>query len=90
MTRNVRYIGFVAVSVVALAVVAQSVLGDASSGTAIPTLAARIHHQTEATRAALELANDPWIPRVVGLGFGLAVGLVAGGVGAYAKRGETR
>lgn len=89
MTRNTRIIGFLAVSAVAVALLAQSALGD-SGATAVSALAAGIDRQAAATEAALALANDPWVPRVAGLGAGLAVGLVSGGVAAYVQRGETR
>lgn len=90
MTRNARIICLVAVSALVVVLVARSVSGASGGPTAIPGLAAGIHQQARATEAALELANDPWIARVAGLGVGLTVGLVAGGVGTYVNRDETR
>lgn len=74
--------------VFAFAVALQSVVTGADGGTATSALSAQIHQQADATYAAVALANDSWTPRVAGLGIGLAVGLVAGGAGAYLKRGD--
>lgn len=90
MTRKSVLIGFVAVLAFAglLAVTGSPATADGaenSSGT--PDLADRIEDQTNATAEAVTLANSPWVPRTAGLGVGLAVGLLGGGLVAYAMRG---
>lgn len=88
MKRTVLLVGFVAVS----ALVAASV-GTAASvadPVAASALADQIDAQADSTTAALAAADDPWVPRIAGVGFGLAVGLVGGGVVAYVNRGESR
>lgn len=87
MRRKLVVIALVAVSV--LVAVAQSVSGG-SQATTIPALAAQIHQQTAATRTALALVENIWVPRIAGLGTGLAVGLAGGGILAYVVRGESR
>lgn len=88
MRRKFVLIGLVAVSV--LAAVSQSVAGGSQTAATIPALAGQIHQQTAATEAALALVQNVWVPRIAGLGTGLAVGLAGGGVLAYAVRGEGR
>jgi len=90
MTRSVFFIGFVAV----LALVAASVLvgvpavvDGAENSTDDEDLTDRIENQTDATADAMALTNNPWVPRTAGLGLGLAVGLLGGGLVAYATRG---
>lgn len=89
MTRSVYLISFVAV-LAAGAVAAYLFVGGASDAETLGTLADQIRTQTEATRAAVALANDVWVPRVAGLGLGLSTGLLAGGVAAYVKWGGGR
>lgn len=88
MTRRRTIICLVAVS--AVLAVAQSVAGSGQTATTVPALADQIRQQTAATQAALALVENIWVPRVAGLGVGLAVGLVGGGVLAYVVRGESR
>lgn len=90
MTRSVFFIGFVAV----LALVATSalvgvpaVVDGAEDSATNEQLAHQIHEQTDATADAVALTNSPWVPRTAGLGLGLAVGLLGGGLVAYATRG---
>lgn len=85
MTRTVLPAALVAAFAVAVA--GLLFVGDASGAETLGTLADRIRGQTEATRAAVALAGDLWVPRIAGLGVGLSAGLLAGGVGAYLKWG---
>lgn len=89
MTRSIYLISFVAV-LAAAGVAAYLFVGGGSDPETLGTLADRIRAQTEATRAAVALANDVWVPRIAGLGLGLSTGLLAGGVTAYAKWGGGR
>lgn len=84
MTRTWVAVGVAAV--LALAGLA-AVTGGAQDATGTPDLGDRISEQTDATAEALALADDPWVPRTAGLGVGLAAGLLAGGLAAYARKG---
>lgn len=86
MTRKIYLISFLAVCAVAVVVGRSVAEGSADAA----TLAERIRTQSEATRAALALAGDVWVPRIAGLGVGLSVGLVAGGATAYLSWGGGR
>lgn len=83
MSRNALY----ALVVVAVGVAVYSFVGGASGPETLAALADRVRAQSEATRAAVALADDVWVPRMAGLGVGLSGGLLAGGVGAYLKWG---
>ncbi|NHN61687.1 MULTISPECIES: hypothetical protein [Halorussus] len=86
MTRKQLLVGLLAVAV--LSVVIVTTVAGGSNAAAEPPLAEQIHDQTNATRAALTAAENPWAPRVGGLGIGLAVGLLGGGLVAYVNRGD--
>lgn len=86
MTRKSTLIGFVAVLALAGGFAGALAAGSADDA-ALSDLEDEISDQAGATDDALALANDPWIPRVAGLGAGLAVGLIAGGGAAYVARG---
>jgi len=95
MTRSVFLIGFVAVLalVTASALVGVPAVVDGAENSSAEESAAdgnltdRIGNQTNATAEAMKLTNNPWVPRTAGLGLGLAVGLLGGGLVAYATRG---
>ncbi|WP_115865332.1 hypothetical protein [Halorussus litoreus] len=76
-----------------LALVAAALVGvpgvvdGAEDSPADDRLANQIQEQTDATADAMALTNSPWVPRTAGLGLGLAVGLLGGGLLAYATRG---
>jgi hypothetical protein len=89
MTRSIYLISFVAV-LAAAGVAAYLLLGGSSDPETLRTLTDQIRTQTEATRAAVALANDVWVPRIAGLGLGLSTGLLAGGVAAYVTWGGGR
>jgi hypothetical protein len=89
MSRTVYLVGFVAL-LAAVATAGYLLFGGGSDAATVGSLAGRIRAQTEATRAAVALATDIWVPRIAGLGLGLAGGLLAGGVGAYVKWGDGR
>lgn len=89
MTRSIYVISFLAIFA-AVAVAGYLFVGGTSDAETLGSLADQIRIQTEATKAAVALANDVWVPRVAGLGLGLSTGLLVGGAAAYAKRGGGR
>lgn len=89
MTHKLYFISFVAVLAAVFALVGPTAAGSADA-TTMTALADQIDAQTDATQAALALANDVWVPRIAGLGLGLSAGLLVGGVGAYKKWGGGR
>jgi hypothetical protein len=88
MTRKNSLALVVVVLAVALAVVGRTAAGGATDASTMTALTDQIDAQIAATQNAIALANDVWVPRIAGLGLGLAVGLLVGGVGAYKKWGD--
>lgn len=87
---QVRRIVLVAVLVVSLSVggaTIASLLSTDDTGTGDELAVESIRDRMDAARATVELSERLLIPRIAGLGLGLAVGLAGGAVVAFVRWG---
>lgn len=80
---GVGLLGLAAIALGGVAIVAVAMTVAGAEPVSFGELLGRIGEAATAARQAEALANSPWTGRLAGTGLGLAVGLLAGGVGAF-------